>query len=735
MKRTIFHALFLLTTVIGTIALFLLSSDRSALQFSAIESTCRDVSERNAALDSAVLSLRLGLVGDYDELSFVEKELANWQSRLVREKEIFSESMWQKNLVADFDKLKPLIKEKVTLSNEFKADHAIVRNALAGFLHNVRHAEADIQRDGNDAIASMVHLETTGSRFYLTGTDRDKAAFQANIDSCKKMEIARRGEFAFRSVDLSLRHAEKLIQRRNNLDEAISRLVAVPIRETMDEIMNQTAIEQSKMAFVARRYRMALFAGIFVLVGYCAFQFVSLVKDSRIIRDANEKLEARVSERTAELSQANEHLATAIADAKKLALVARYTDNAVMITDPDLKIEWVNEGFKRITGYDQGEVEGKRPDDLLHGELTNVNVAQQMASSVEKLEGFDGELVNYRKDGEAIWVANETRPILDDQNVVRNFIVVQSDITARIHAQREREKLQQQLVDSSRVAGMAEVATGVLHNVGNILNSVNVSASSIRKQFEKSVFDRLQKISELVSAEEVNFIDFVQNDNRGQKLPQYLNRVTDAMAVERGQIDNEINDLQQNVEHIKEIVSAQQSMAKSSGVQLEINVQELVDSALTATKSSFLNHAIEVTASVESESLSLVSDKHKILQILVNLLTNAKDALVENKIDAPRIDVNAQMSGGELVFQVIDNGIGIAEDKLSKIFQHGFTTKKNGHGFGLHGSANAATELGGSLNVHSDGIGCGATFELKIPIPVDSEKEKEAATQPQESYA
>ena len=287
----------------------------------------------------------------------------------------------------------------------------------------------------------------------------------------------------------------------------------------------------------------------------------------------------------------------------------------------------------------------------------------------------------------------------------------------RTRTNRTIEKINAQLVDASRQAGMAEVATGVLHNVGNILNSVNVSATIIQDRFEKSSLDSLQRITETLSAHEDDFADFVRENRRFQKLPTYLQQLAKAMSNERSQMDDEVSDLLGNVEHIKEIVSLQQSMASSSGLNQTLCPEEIIRNALTATKESLASHRVSVKTRVDPNVSELSSDKHRILQILINLVTNAKDALVEHEIPHPQLEIECDFRDNKYLFRVIDNGIGIADDQLVKIFGHGYTTKKHGHGFGLHGSANAATELGGDLVVQSEGIGKGATFELQLPLP------------------
>ncbi len=111
-----------------------------------------------------------------------------------------------------------------------------------------------------------------------------------------------------------------------------------------------------------------------------------------------------------------------------------------------------------------------------------------------------------------------------------------------------------------------------------------------------------------------------------------------------------------------------------------------------------------------------MSDRHKVLQILVNLISNARDAVQEAAPERPRILVKLSRDGNHVLVTIEDSGIGISEEVLSQVWQFGFTTKKKGHGFGLHNSANAAQQIGGTLTAHSDGVGHGACFILRLPI-------------------
>jgi C4-dicarboxylate-specific signal transduction histidine kinase len=158
----------------------------------------------------------------------------------------------------------------------------------------------------------------------------------------------------------------------------------------------------------------------------------------------------------------------------------------------------------------------------------------------------------------------------------------------------------------------------------------------------------------------------------------------------------------------------QQGFAKVSGLKETLQLTDLVEDALKMNASAFARHDIRVVK--EFENIPLVTvEKHTVLQILVNVVRNAKQACDEFNPPAKKLTIRVSTREGRVRIAVTDNGIGISPENLSRIFAHGFTTKKTGHGFGLHSGALAAKEMGGSLTVRSDGPGCGATFMLELP--------------------
>jgi signal transduction histidine kinase len=275
------------------------------------------------------------------------------------------------------------------------------------------------------------------------------------------------------------------------------------------------------------------------------------------------------------------------------------------------------------------------------------------------------------------------------------------------------ETMQRELLSVSRMAGMAEIATGVLHNVGNVLNSLNVSVTMISDQIRSSRVSGLSRSIELVDRFPGGLPAFLGTE-KGKVLPGYLSSVSKRLSEENATVLGELAAVNRHVDHIKTIVAMQQSYARPSGMHEPIELGPLIDDALRMGESSFAKHGIEVIRDYDG-CPTVVSDRHKLLQIMINLISNARHALKDRRVEPQRLTVRVRATDAGVAITVADTGIGIPAENLDRIFQHGFTTKRGGHGFGLHASANAAREIGGRLVVASDGPGCGATFTLELP--------------------
>jgi signal transduction histidine kinase len=262
---------------------------------------------------------------------------------------------------------------------------------------------------------------------------------------------------------------------------------------------------------------------------------------------------------------------------------------------------------------------------------------------------------------------------------------------------------------------MAEVATGVLHNVGNVLNSVNVSAAVIASGLRQSRSDSLAKVSALVREHAGNLGEFLSQDPRGRLIPDFLESLSRHSVEERARLLQEIDSLQKDINHIKEIVAMQQAYATMVGVIEPLDAVTLVEDSLRMNSAALSRHDISVVRDFQKVP-PIHADRGKVLQILINLIRNAKYALDESSVREKVITLRvAPGRAGTARLVVQDNGVGIPPENLTRIFGHGFTTRANGHGFGLHSSALAARELRGSLSVESKGPGTGALFILELP--------------------
>jgi signal transduction histidine kinase len=293
---------------------------------------------------------------------------------------------------------------------------------------------------------------------------------------------------------------------------------------------------------------------------------------------------------------------------------------------------------------------------------------------------------------------------------------LKAEVAERKRLEVEKERIHKELLTTSRQAGMAEVATGVLHNVGNVLNSVNVAATLIADKTKNSRISSLAKLDDLLSQHPNDLADFITRDAKGRQIPSFVKSLSECLQQERAEVLGEVASLTHNIDHIKEIVAMQQNYAQVSGVVEVVPVQELVGDALRMHSGAYLRHAVRLERAY-AEVPPITTDKHKVLQILVNVLHNAMYACDESGRADKQVAVRIGRAGEDRVrIEVADNGIGIPAENLTKIFNHGFTTRKDGHGFGLHSGALAAKELGGSLTVHSEGLGKGASFTLELPL-------------------
>lgn len=292
----------------------------------------------------------------------------------------------------------------------------------------------------------------------------------------------------------------------------------------------------------------------------------------------------------------------------------------------------------------------------------------------------------------------------------------------KLAADRE-ESLNRELVNVSRQAGLAAVATGVLHNVGNILNSINVASNVVCEKFQNSRMKRFPDAVKLIKKHNDDLGAFLTSDEKGKMLPDFLDQLAQTYLAERDFLVEEFGGIQKNIAQVSKIIQAQQATAKLGGAREEIDVVELVEDAIRVNDAAFSRHRVTLIREFRAQP-KINAERHNVLQILVNLLSNAKHAVSASENERKEIIVRVgQLDSEKVRIEVEDSGIGIAKEDMKNIFRLGYTTKRDGHGFGLHSSEFTAHEMGGELRCHSDGAGQGATFTLDLPVCVEANSE------------
>ena len=317
-----------------------------------------------------------------------------------------------------------------------------------------------------------------------------------------------------------------------------------------------------------------------------------------------------------------------------------------------------------------------------------------------------------RPDGEIVHVKSVAVWATDTTTSERRLVGITLDISKRVAAEQRERLLQKQLLEASHQSGMAEVATGVLHNVGNVLNSLGVSCATARARVRASQFDRLERVAAMLEAHQHALGEFLASDPRGQRLPQYLTALGERLQQDVEDLGQEFDAIDGHFQYLRKIVQAQQSFARASEAEEAVTLDDLVETALEL-KARELNGA-QIIRDIP-DLPAVWTNRYKLLQIIVTFIDNASDAIAANESEQRRIALRARLTGGWLEIAVEDSGVGMPADRLGLIWEFGFTTKTHGHGFGLHSAATAAQQLGGSVAASSAGPGRGACFSVKIP--------------------
>ena len=398
-----------------------------------------------------------------------------------------------------------------------------------------------------------------------------------------------------------------------------------------------------------------------------------------------------------------------------LANIVESSDDAIIGASLDGNVTAWNPGAERIYGFSAAEIMGQPlavtvPPDRVGEERANI----------DRIRGGEGmfylQTRRLRKDGQRIDVSGTLSPIKDAQGKIVGVSLIARNTTIQKRQEAELEETQKQLRETAVRIGRAEVARTVVHNIGNVLNGIGVSTALVAQKIQNSKGSNIGKLASLLHQHAADLPAFLSTDPRGKKVPAYVAELAEKFAEEQTQLNAELRLVSEKVEHVRAIIEAHQAHSNVSGLTEAVPASDLVESALRINAASLESRGVRVIREF-SPAPPITTEKHKVLQILVNLITNASQALEQGKQTGRQLTFRIDSVKDQSVrISVADNGMGIAPGDLPRIFGQGFTTRQGGHGLGLHGSALLARELGGNLVVTSGGPGQGAVFTLELPF-------------------
>jgi len=315
-------------------------------------------------------------------------------------------------------------------------------------------------------------------------------------------------------------------------------------------------------------------------------------------------------------------------------------------------------------------------------------------------------------------VAHRTERI---QSLNRNLAELNEALEQRVEDRTAQlEAAHKELVENAHYAGMAEIATSILHNVGNILNSVTTSGYCLRDRLSQSRLESLERANDLLEQRRSELTEALADDHKGLLLLDFYPKLTALMRDEQCDALSQVDTLLEKIDTIKEVVAQHHNYASGIYQSERLELESLVDIALGIMGLTNGTDEIHVNTDFEPAPPVMVQ-KTKMIHILVNLIKNAKESIRESG-ESGTIQIRIQQTDEDVVLAIEDDGIGIRPADLTRIFCHGYTTKEGGNGFGLHSVATSIQEMNGEIRVASEGLGHGATFALVLPIPAAIEE-------------
>ncbi len=267
--------------------------------------------------------------------------------------------------------------------------------------------------------------------------------------------------------------------------------------------------------------------------------------------------------------------------------------------------------------------------------------------------------------------------------------------------------------DQAHKEGMANIATEILHNIGNILNSVNTSVQFMREVITTPVFDDLTMANHLLNMNITDIDNFISNDIKGKKLMEFYVNLGKSFDILQNHLSNHIHRLDYKVNSINDIIVAQQNFAVEKAIVEELDIISVLDDSLKLHLSSLDKYKIEIIKNYLYRP-KILAQRSKLMHIFFSLISNAKESFLDILRESRYIRITVYNDSTGKYICIEDNGCGIRSDLLEKIFTYGYTTKKEALGFGLHRCTSYMKDMAGEIWAESDGPDKGATFVLRF---------------------
>ena len=287
---------------------------------------------------------------------------------------------------------------------------------------------------------------------------------------------------------------------------------------------------------------------------------------------------------------------------------------------------------------------------------------------------------------------------------------LRNEIEQRKKAEESLKKAQALALANAHKVGRAEFADSVLHNVKNILNSVGLSGQKLEQICEHSKLKQLDRTLVLINENRDRLDAFFTQDERGKLVPDYLNGLYQILKGEQATVTDEVRNLVEKLTLMRDLIVKQQTRAKKQLETRTVDIILAIEEALKLQEDPIKRYGVQVLRSYASE-IPIKAEKSRVTHVLVNLIKNAVEAMRASERKILTV-ATYQDTAGRVSAEIRDSGSGITAEEIENLFTHGFTTKPDGHGFGLHYCAKAMKEMAGCIDVLSDGPGRGAAFIL-----------------------